>query len=76
MQDHLVEQVAEFLADVVRVAVVDGVDEFVRLLDGVARERGVGLRPVPHAPAVLGEQAVDDGHEVRYGGHLVIVPPA
>ena len=76
VQDHLVEHVAEFLADVVRVAVVDGVDEFVGLLDGVARERGVGLRPVPHAPAVLGEQAVDDGHEVRYGGHLVIVPPA
>ncbi len=69
VQHDLVEHVAEFLAQFLVVTGVDRVDELVRLLDGVARERGVGLRAVPHAPALGSEQAVDDFDEVRDGGH-------
>ncbi len=52
MEHHLQQQVAEFVAQVVEVAAVDRVGDFVGFLDGVRRDGGEALLQVPGAAAL------------------------
>ena len=71
LEDDLEEQVAELGAELLAVAVVDGVDDLARLLEHVAAERGEGLLAVPGA-AVGGEQALHQLDEAGEGAALLI----
>jgi hypothetical protein len=59
VERHLQEQIPELLADRVGIADVDRVQQLVRLLQEVARERGVGLLGVPRAAAGPAEARLD-----------------
>ena len=65
VEDDLEQDVAQFLAQFVAVALLDGLDEFVRLLDAVLRQALVGLLGRPGA---LGADAVHDLDEVEEAG--------
>ena len=65
MEDDLEQDVAQFLAQFVAVALLDRLDEFVRLLDAVFREALVGLLG---GPGALGADAVHDLDEVEEAG--------
>jgi hypothetical protein len=51
VEDHLVQNIAEFFDELVSTAALDRVDELVGLLDEVLHERFVGLFGVPGAPS-------------------------
>ncbi len=51
VEDDLQQQVAEFLAEVGVVAIVDRLDDFVGFLDHAGAQAGVGLFAVPRATA-------------------------
>src|SRR5439155_13395508 len=51
VEDHLQDEVADLLAKRGEIAGVDRFERLVRLLEEVARERGVCLLAVPRAPA-------------------------
>jgi len=73
LEDHLEEQVAELLAELAGVALLDGGDDLVGLLDDVGLERLGGLLAVPGA-AAGGAQAsheLDEGREPVVAGGLV-----
>jgi hypothetical protein len=52
VKHHLEEQIAELLAQVLAVAVLDRIGDFVRFLDGVGSDGGERLRTVPRAAAL------------------------
>jgi len=60
--DHLEQQVAQLTLQVLEVAALDGVGDFVSLLQGVGDNRRVGLLDVP-GTAVL--RVAQTGHEVE-----------
>ena len=62
VEPHLEQDVAQLLGQVPAVALVDGVDGLVALLDDVAPECFVRLRLVPGA-AVGAAQLLDDGEK-------------
>lgn len=81
MEDDLKEDVTQFLAEFVAVALLDGLDEFVRFLDAVLGEALVGLLggpgafgadPVHHLDEVeeAGAGEVVGGGEEFQGRHL------
>src|SRR5690606_30439597 len=70
VEDDLEEDVAQFLAQFVAVALLDGLDEFVRLLDAVLGEALVGLEGRPRA---FGADAVHDLDEVEDPGARQVV---
>src|ERR1017187_1989462 len=47
VENHLQQQIAEFLGHLVIVARLDGVNQFINLLDGMAAQRHVALLAVP-----------------------------
>ena len=63
LQHHLQQHVAQLLAQVRRVAGLDGVHRLVGLLDHVMRDAPMRLRAVPWAP-VRSAQCGDGGHEI------------
>ncbi len=67
VEEDLEEDVAELLGEVVAVAVLDGLEHLVRLLDEVGRQGVVRLLGVPRAPA-RGAQSVHDGDGVEEPG--------
>jgi hypothetical protein len=71
VEHHLQQQVAEFLAEVVGVVLVDRVEQLIGLLDQVPGEGGVGLLQVPRAAARatqarLGHHQVEQGRAFRF----------
>jgi hypothetical protein len=68
VEEDLDEDVAEFLAHVGEVVLVDGFEEFADFVDEAAGEGLVGLLDVPGA-AVGGAEAGDGFAEVGDGGH-------
>ncbi|VXB61650.1 hypothetical protein FRIGORI9N_380008 [Frigoribacterium sp. 9N] len=64
VQDHLVQHVPELFPDVVRGAVLDRLDELVGLFDEVGHQGPWGLRTVPGAAALVGEEGVDHADEL------------
>jgi chemotaxis response regulator CheB len=52
VKHHLKQQIAELLAQMLAVAVFDGVGDLVRFLDGVGRDGAEGLLAVPRAAAL------------------------
>jgi hypothetical protein len=57
VKHHLEQQIAELIAQVLSVATLDGVGDLVGLLDGVRRDAGEALLPVPGAPLLRVAQA-------------------
>ena len=67
MKDDLEKQVAEFVTEVVHVTTLDGVDDLVRLLDGVGRDGRVSLLEIPRAPRLRCSKGGDDRDQRRTG---------
>ena len=70
VEDHLQEQVTELVPGRVGVAAVDRVEQLVRFLQEMTRERLVGLLSVPRAP-VRPAQACHHLHEVQESAALL-----
>ncbi|MGX1156523.1 hypothetical protein RKD39_004101 [Streptomyces albogriseolus] len=70
VEDDLEQHVPQLLPQLVPVAVLDGLDELVRLLDAVLGEPLVGLLRGPRA---LGADAVHDLHQVQQAGARQVV---
>ena len=68
VKNHLKQQIAQFILEVSQVAALDGVGDFVRLLDGVGRDARKGLLPVP-GTAVRGPQPRHDGEQFAHPRH-------
>jgi hypothetical protein len=64
--DHLEQQIAELLAQVVHVAAGDGVVDLVRLLDGVGGNRLEALLEIPGTAAIGIAQPRHDVEERRH----------
>ncbi len=62
MKHHLEQQISQFILEMLRVAALDGIRHLVGLLDGVRRNAGKGLLPIPGA-AVGGSQPRHDGEQ-------------
>ena len=75
LEDHLQQQVAEFLADLALVALLDRADDLVRLLDDVGLERFGGLLAVPRAAVGRAQprHELDEAREPVVGGVSVLV---
>ena len=67
MKDRLEQQVAEFLAEVGVVAVVDRGDDLVRLFQQRRAQRSVGLLAIPRAAAGSAQLGHDVGELVDAG---------
>ena len=72
LEDHLQQQVAEFLADLALVALLDRADDLVGLLDDVGLERLGGLLAVPRAAVGRAQprHQLDEGREPVIGAVL------
>ena len=69
VEDHLEEQVAQLVFEVVQGAPVDGVRDLVGLFDGKRDERGGGLFAIPGATGIPIPQTRHDLHELIDGLH-------
>jgi hypothetical protein len=67
MEDHLEQQVAEFLAQVAHVAARDRVRDLVGFLDRVGRDGREVLRDVPRASIARVAEPCHHGEEAVYG---------
>jgi hypothetical protein len=69
MEDHLKQEITELVLEMRHVALLDGIGDFVGLLDGVGGDARKCLYAVPRA-AVHTAQALHDGEKVEQpGGH-------
>src|SRR5712691_11040794 len=70
VEDDLEQDVPELLADMARLALVDGLEGFVGFLDQIGLEGGVGLFAIPGATALAPEAAHEgeQGFEENTGG--------
>ncbi len=55
VKDHLQKHIAELLCDFFRVAVVEGIEQFIGLFEQAGLEREVGLLPVPGTTGVAAQ---------------------
>lgn len=69
VKNHLQQQVAQFLRHLVIVARLDGVNQFIHLLDGVTAQRHVVLLAIPGATRGR-TQAGHDLQQIFDGGFL------
>ena len=67
MEHDLEQQVAEFVLQVVEIAAIDGVGDFVRFLDRVRRNGRERLLHVPRTTGLRIAQAGHDGEEAVDG---------
>src|SRR6185312_6523773 len=68
MKHHLEEQIAELLAQLVRLATLDGIGDFVRLFDGVGRNGAKRLLAIPGTAALRVAQPC---HQRKERGQLL-----
>jgi len=66
MKNRLQQKIAQFLAKIGVVVLIDRLDDFVRFLDQARAQAGVRLLPVPRA-AIRGAQPRDDGAQLLNG---------
>ena len=70
VEDHLQQQVAEFILQRMQVIAIDGIDDFIRLLDRVWGNRGEGLLDIPGTAAIRVAQA---RHDRQQGVDIAVV---
>jgi hypothetical protein len=63
MKQNLQQEIAKFLGQILRLAIFDGIKNFVGFFDEVCPECEMGLFPVPGA-AAEGAQARLDAHQI------------
>ena len=68
VEDHLEQEVAEFLRQRRRCSRLEGVVDLIRLLEEMLAQRFVGLLAVPWAAVGAAESLADVGHGPRTGG--------
>ena len=69
VEEHLQEQVAQFVAELIGVVLIQGGEGLVGFLDEVGLERGVGLHAVPGA-AIGPSQVGDDPAQALEGAQF------
>ena len=67
VEDNLQQQIAEFLAQIVDVVALDGVDDFKRFLKRVGRD---GFEILLQIPGAAGDRRPQGGHDIEQAGYV------